>query len=350
MYRAISFHRLLLVCLVLCACRAEGPPDLGGTKEDPIARLVVGFDPQGAVVVFDAFTGEEKSRAEGGGGKPRDVSVDAAGEVWIFEENEEASGGEIRKCFWSGEAIGSCGHLVWVDGAAAMLATDGGLWVFEDGPAGPRWKVFREGEAFRGAFAPRPRAVREEAGLIEALTYGASGDHLEVWRAAPRKDASPLMERFDLDAPLGFPATARLSFGVEENLLWDVTAGALLARRVKEQHVMAPIGLGVEASRIEAVAAIDGGFVVLTPAEAWIVRGVDRPDEPFAVSTFKLSLPGCVSEASLFFSRDLLSLGDRALVATDRGVFSIDVENVTRDESFAGDALRGPLGLVLPGR
>ena len=104
--------------------------------------------------------------------------------------------------------------------------------------------------------------------------------------------------------------------------------------------------LGVSASRVEAAAAIDGGFVVISTNKAWIVRSDKRAGVWVPGEITEVSLPGLVSPARLFFSTELLVLRGRALVATDRGVWSIDAKRGAKDERFGGNALRGPLAAL----
>jgi len=125
------------------------PPEEGAGDETGLP--IVGFTSLGEVVVFDGQTGEIKSQVEGGGGTPRDVAMDPWRKgVWVFEENEDGSGGEIRFCplekaFGKANAkvlptvLRPCTHAVWVDGLAALLSTEDGLWVFEDGIGGARF-------------------------------------------------------------------------------------------------------------------------------------------------------------------------------------------------------------------
>ena len=66
-----------------------------------------------------------------------------------------------------------------------------------------------------------------------------------------------------------------------------------------------------------------------------------------------LDLPGVPGRALLFFSRDLIAVGQsRLLAATTAGVFAITVSDACPlsldvDPIFDGDALRGPLDLCV---
>src|SRR5690349_16163272 len=85
-------------CAALLACRTESFDPKGSIPSDRHPRQAIGFTVTGDVALFDVDSGVVKNTAEGGGGTPRDVTLDPEGRVWVFEENEEGSGGEIRVC------------------------------------------------------------------------------------------------------------------------------------------------------------------------------------------------------------------------------------------------------------
>ncbi|MDI1428257.1 hypothetical protein [Polyangium sorediatum] len=308
----------------------------------------VGFGLQGEVVVFEGKTGAVTSSAEGGGGTPRDVAVDpGASRVWVLEENEDASGGEIRVCPLDAGAVGACAHAAWVDGGAALFATDEGLWVFEQGTYGPRWKVLREGTIAKGVYAPRPASVWREGDRMEVLSYGVNEDRLTRMSGKLTENGLVVTTGLDLGAPALQPPTARfVPLSAESGLLWDVVGGDVAAREVGAEGagaaVMLGVGPGIE--RIEAAAVLGGAALVLSTNTLWVVE-LGKENGGFDVTA--VALEGEVRRAGTFFSRDLATAGDRALVATDQGVRAIMVEKdggpVFLDERFEGSSLRGPL-------
>ncbi|TKD12773.1 hypothetical protein [Polyangium fumosum] len=308
----------------------------------------VGFGLQGEVVVFEGKTGAVTSSAEGGGGTPRDVAVDpGASRVWVLEENEDASGGEIRVCPLDAGAVGACAHAAWVDGGAALFATDEGLWVFEQGTYGPRWKVLREGTIAKGVYAPRPASVWREGDRMEVLSYGVNEDRLTRMSGMLTENGLVVTTGLDLGAPALQPPTARFApLSAESGLLWDVVGGDVAAREVGAEGagaaVMLGVGPGIE--RIEAAAVLGGAALVLSTNTLWVV---EMAQENGGFDVTAVALGGEVRRAGTFFSRDLATAGDRALVATDQGVRAIMVEKdggpVFLDERFEGSSLRGPL-------
>jgi hypothetical protein len=350
----------LSLASALFGCRAsadgaDAPPAEMAVHGDLDSWYAVGFSPGGAVVVFDPASGAELSRTAGGGGRARDVVVDPAGSIWVIEENEDASGAEVLRCGLAAASIGPCLHAAWVDGAAMSWADPAGLWVFEDGPAGSRFKVLRDGYVAEGVAAPRPSSIWPEPNGIGMLSYGANDDTLERLSVTFGALGIVIEKRpVAFGKPLGFPPTTRfVPTSAEGGLLWDVSASDVALRRV---HAGAASGvelLGVApfAPRIEAAAALsgraEGAVFVASTERAWAVReGSDG-----ALEVAEVELSGSVRRSISFFSRDLLVLGARAFVATDRGVRAFDVETADtglrafRDERFDGDALRGPLGV-----
>ncbi|MBK9260988.1 MAG: hypothetical protein IPM54_14410 [Polyangiaceae bacterium] len=336
-------------------------------EENPVfveetTTSIVGFTKAGDVAVFDGQTGEIKSSVEGGGGTPRDVAVDPWREgVWVYEENEDASGGEIRFCKLEntfGEANGgrgvlhSCEHTAWVDGVAALLPAREGLWVFEDGIGGARWKVLGTGTITPSVSAPRPASVWMEGERVEALSYGFYGDQLVKVGAIFGGAGPTIVEQFDWGTPAGYPPTARYArLSHDAGLLFDAAGGTLTVRRVTGGEIGLPrvIDVGIQVSRVEAALAVGASTLVLGTDALWIVEA----DESGVELMSGLWLNGDVRVSDLFFSRDLLVTQDRAFVATDRGVRAIVLEkdgdvvvNAFLDELFVGEWFRGPLDVV----
>jgi len=328
------------VGLFVVGCRGEG---LGGVLEGREARYAVGFLEAGGLAVFDIDTGAVQSVAQGGGGTPRDVSVDGTGRVWVYEENEEASGGEIFTC----ASAGPCEHAAWVDGGAALAPRAEGVWVFEDGPAGPRWKVLASGQVAKGTHAPRPASIVEDGEGITALSYGLEGDMLEIHRAEVQEDGAITIDTAAIEGFAGFSGTARLTEASgERRFLWDVRGGELRGAALQGTNLEPWRDLGVRAETLEAAAGRKDELTLVSANVAWIAA-IDGEGSPRIVA--EIALEGRFRRAEPFFTRDLLFVEGRALVATDRGVRAITVEKQGEDarafldERFEGDALRGPL-------
>jgi len=332
------------------------------TPEKPI-RPIVGFTSLGTVVIFDGLTGEITSTTEGAGGRPRDVAMDPwrAG-VWVFEENEDAQGGEIRFCPLEkgfGASAGElptrlrpCEHAVWIDGVASMLPTEDGLWVFEDGIGGARWKILRKGQITPSVSVPRPASIWMQDGEIEALTFGFQNDRLQVYRADVGAFGPDVFQEYDWGEPLGNPPTARYAWlSNDAGLLFDAVGNALTVRRVDAgiPGLSQAIDVGIDVPRIEAAVGFGASALVLGRDSLWIVTVNDAS----AQLVSGLWLHGDVRESSLFFSRDLLVAENRAFVGTDRGVRAFGLENdgetvvnAYPDEMFVGEGLRGPFDAV----
>lgn len=336
------------------------PQQNEATPEKPI-RPIVGFTSLGTVVIFDGQTGEISSTAEGGGGHPRDVAMDPwrAG-VWVFEENEDAQGGEIRFCpLEKGfDASGlptrlrACEHAVWIDGLASMLPTEDGLWVFEDGIGGARWKILSKGQITPSVSVPRPVSIWMQDGEIEALTFGFQNDRLQIYRADVGASGPDVYQEYDWGEPLGNPPTARYAWlSNDAGLLFDAVGNALTVRQVDAgvPGLSRAIDVGIDVPRIEAAVGRGASALVLGRDALWIVAVNDASVRLVS----GLWLHGDVRDSPLFFSRDLLVAEDRAFVGTDRGVRAFGLENdgetvvnAYPDETFVGEGLRGPFDAV----
>jgi hypothetical protein len=374
-------QNIVLASLVVVGFGCQQLAEVRDTREIPVQHTpekeevaaeetvmpIVGFTSLGAVVVFDGRTGEFKSTAEGGGGTPRDVAMDPWRKgVWVFEENEDASGGEIRFCplvksFGGAETnalptvLQPCEHEVWVDGSVALLPTEDGLWVFEDGIGGPRWKVLLSGQVKPSASAPRPASIRMENGEIQAFSYGFQHDRLVMLQANVGHAGPEVFQQFDWGALDGYPPTARYAWlSRDAGLLFDAVSNALTVRRVMggETGLTKTIDVGMPVLRIEAAVGVGASVLVLGKDALWIVEARDAGVELMS----GLWLNGDVRDSPLFFSRDLLVAVGRAFVGTDRGVRAVGLENdgevvvnAFLDEQFVGEGLRGPLDEVRPG-
>jgi hypothetical protein len=253
-----------------------------------------------------------------------------------------------------------CAHSVWIDGLASILPTEAGLWVFEYGIGGARWKILGSGQVMPSVSAPRPASIWMQNGEIEAFSFGFQNDRLQLFRADAGQTGPQVTQEFDWGVPLGDPPTARYAWlGRDAGLLFDAVSNMLTVRRVANGEIGLPmkIDVGIPVSRIEAAVALGTSALVLGTDALWIVTahdsGVDGVDGVDLMAG--LWLHGDVRESSLFFSRDLLVTPRRAFVGTDRGIRAVGLENdgdtvvnVFLDEQFVGDELRGPLDAIEP--
>jgi len=387
-------QNILLTSLVVVGfgCQMQGARNAASEKSDipvfapapedeqgivPKTNLpIVGFTKMGAVVIFDGLTGDMLSSAEGGGGRPSDVAMDPwRNGVWVFEENEDGSGGEIRFCPLKkafglenqtelGTELQPCEHSVWVDGLATLLPTKDGLWVFEDGIGGSRYKLIARPEITPSISAPRPASLWLKDGEIEIFSYGFQNDRLRLFQTNFTPMGPSATMSFDWGEPLGYPPTARYAWlSRDAGLLFDAASNALTVRRVVQGEIGVPltIDVGMPVSRIESAVNVGASTFVLGKDALWIVTGgpfqppLTESDVEFVAG---LWLHGDVRESSLFFSRDLLVTPNRVFVGTDRGVRAVGLENdssaesavinVFYDEQFVGEVLRGPLDMVHP--
>jgi hypothetical protein len=325
---------------------------------------------EGGVALVDIGSGAALASAAGGdlGGESDLVCDPWLSRVLAFEADADGEWGEIasypiEQGAGDGEppvkALGPRDHEVWVDGLARVAASPYGALVFEDGVAGPRWKLVSAQGLTPSAWGPRPAAL--ETGLdaagdfrIFALTYGPSGDALDIRTATvdPGDGIQP-----ELTTPLSLLPPERLP-----SVRWAVASAGpyLLSAQGGDVVVSVPVAgatspwtavpVGSFIERVEHAVALQDGptLAALTSGEADVVLvRLDAAGSPACAAA--LDLPGEALKSTLFFSRGLAVAGpDRVLAATSSGVFAIDVSDacplaVNADPTFAGDALRGPL-------
>lgn len=350
---------------------AGAPPllDARGLEErgfGPTATAHVAlWTEDGDVAIADAATGEIVSVAASGAVAERDVAWDPwESRLVTVEASPDAEGGEIASYSVDpGGALGPRRHEVWVDGIARVLASPFGAVVLEES-YGERWRLASPGGPTPSVAAPRPMsiAVAPFAGgmAVRALTYGFGDDSLEIWDASVTADG--------VSAPMVTPLDDSASRWVPVRWV-PVGEGGYLARVEEEEIAIAWLDpastvteiarLPAAGARVEAAAAVDPGtLILLVSAGGQSSGGVDVEILRFALGgeigcRADIDLPGEVRQAFSFFSRDLLIVGpSRALVATTEGVFAIDVPAGCPvipwvDAAFEGDALRGPMDLVV---
>jgi hypothetical protein len=231
---------------------------------------------------------------------------------------------------------------------------ENGLWVFEDGIGGSRWKVLQAGQVNASVSAPRPASIRSDNGEMQVLSYGFENDRLQMLYADIGQTKPEVLQEFDWSGPNGYPPTARYAWlSNDSGLLFDAVSNTLTVRRVmgSETGLTMALDVGIPVPRIEAAVGIGTSAAVLGKDALWIVETRDTGVE----LTSGLWLNGDVRDSPLFFSRDLLVVPNRAFVGTNRGVRAIGLENdgevvvnVFLDEQFVGEGLRGPLDRIRP--
>lgn len=290
-------------------CAPEDPFLPSPSRDDAVPRWALSFRADGALAVFDVASGEvaHATPLPAGGGR-RDVALDACGgRVWVLISDDEGASGEVLVCpldrAQAPPGLGACVHEVWVDGVAALWATERGVVVFEDG-YGPRWKLLRDdGVPSKGAPAPRPASVHASgADAFEVLTYGEDGVRLEWRRASVTGGVVDVTSVMDLGlSPGGDPPSARMAvLPSGEGLVVDVALGDVVLRPFvgstvgEEKRVEAVPAI----ERVEAVALSGDLLSVLTPA------GLLVTDAAGEGSAAVVPLPGTVRREMTFFSRD----------------------------------------------
>jgi hypothetical protein len=338
----------------------------------PRPLLAAAFTRDGDVAELDAATGAVVARSPGAhAGGVRDLVADPwHHRLLAFEADEDGDGGEITTISVGPGGLGAREHRAWVDGDARLAASPFGIVVFEDG-YGARWRLLADGDApSLGRPAPDPLSLAvgdaPEGFGLRALVVrdGLSGGELAL--ASARLSAEGLEP----------PALAGLGVAAEPaptaTRLVDAPALglAILAEVARGRLWLRPIVDGVArpavlvrgalparslAARVEHAVALDGGrFVALlvsSPSRV-IAVALGAGGAPTGVSAF--DLPGDVRVEGRFFSRDLLRVGARRLLAaTSRGVVALDLSErdglprLEEDDAFRGETLAGPLVAVL---
>lgn len=350
---------------------AEAPPGTisGGPVQQPLPWLVAARTAAGAVALADIESGAVVAEAEGGAlGGETDIACDPwLSRVLVFEADGDGEWGEIASHTIEEDAggapaltLGPRDHQVWIDGVARVAASPSGALVFEDGTAGPRWKLVSEGTPTPSAYGPRPAAL--ESGFapdgqfrVAALTYGPSSEDLDVRTAVvdPKGIRPESILPTGLVPPEQFPSVRWARTAAGPYLLSAKGGDLLLSVPAAGAHspwTAVPVGPFLD--RIEHAIALDDGHTLLAAAsgDADVIAVSLAPDGSPACAA-ALDLPGETASSIHFFSRALVPAGPgRALAATSAGVFAIAVSGacplaITVDPGFSGDALRGPLDL-----
>ncbi len=324
----------------------------------------------GGVALVDVESGTVVAEAAGGDlGGESDVACDPwLSRVLLFEADADGEWGAIASHAIevdpgdgdepSPVTLGPRDHEVWVDGIARVAASPSGALVFEDGAAGPRWKLVSDEGPTPSVHGPRPAALGATFGpdglfRVTALTYGLENDALDLRTATVDMEGihDESVAPLNLLPPGDWPSVRwawtsagphLLSAWGGEVLVAAPWAGGLLP------WAAVPVGPFVE--RIEHALALPGGHTLVALASGEVdvvVVSLGQDGAPLCAAT--LDLPGEARSSVLFFSRGLVAAGPgRVLAATTSGVFAVTVSaacpvDVAVDASFPGDALRGPI-------
>lgn len=354
-----------------CPGARRGESRGGRRGAAPGGALVATRTATGGVALVDMGSGAIVAEAAGGGldGPEADIACDPwMSRVLVFESDPDAEWGEIAGHSidvgpgGGGQppsvALGAREHEVWVDGLARVAASPYGALVFEDGAAGPRWKLVSEQGPTPSAYGPRPASLAAGSGPgglfhAAALTYGPSSDGLDLRFATVEQDGIHIdsVEPLGLSPPGDWPsaraawtaAGAHLIAAEQGNVLVSLVSGGAAAP-------WASVPLAAPIDGFHDAAALPGGDVLvgLASGGADVVAVRLGPDGAPACAA-ALDLPGEAQGGLLFFSRGLTVAGPgRVLAATSSGVFAVQVTGmcplaVALDPAFSGDALRGPL-------
>lgn len=323
----------------------------------------------GAVVLASLETGAVVSESPATGAPHRGVDlvfdVHRDRLVAVDEDVEGASSTVSALALsWSSPgapALGAREELGYLDGLVRFAAVPAGLVGFEES-YGTRWRLWPEGAPpTPSVAAPHPWSAWPELGDGGDFRLGAlvrpSGGVPEV-RAAevgpsgvgpltggslalPSLSGDPDVPcRVARDAPSGRAALVELAGG--SAVFHDLAPG-----------VAAPIVLPGAALGVEHVLLLREGRVALalfsSPTRLVAV------DLESGAAPATLDIPAEVRVADRYFSRELLAAGDhRALVATDRGVVAVRLEEsasglaLAFDVAFDGASLEGPLAGPIP--
>jgi hypothetical protein len=342
---------------------APGSPAATPPTEPPPPDLVA-WTAAGELAVVDGVTGAVRQRLATTGGGERDVAYDPwRGRVLTFEGVEEGSGEIAAYPVYSGRRgprLGRRAHQAWIDGRARLLPSPHGAVVFEEG-YGERWKLLGASPA-PSVLAPPPVSAWLSIGPSGVAVHGLSRDPALVRRAA-RVSASglepPIEETLDA-APASLSSTARLvpAPARGDAVLVDVVGTFLLVRLVAGASAgpAALVPLPARGMRIEAAVPFDDGQVVaLLMSGRSEVMAIAVGADGAVTSVAHAPLPGEVTPAPTFFSRDLAAQGEgRVLAATSAGVHALRLQHHPGGVhlgllgSFDGSALRGPLATLGP--
>ena len=353
-----------------CAVPAESetsPAPGASAPASPAGRPppdLVAWTAGGELAVVDGLTGAVRRRLATTGGVERDVAFDPWQERVLAFEGDDDGGGEIVAHPLvpgrDGPRPGGRAHLAWVDGRARLLPSPFGVVVFEEG-YGERWQLLGASPG-PSVIAPPPASAWlsiDPSGVrVNALARGPGLERLAA-RVDPTGLAPPSAATI-LAASASGPSTARLVPGPAPGVavLVDVVGASLSVRLVASDSTGpgALVPLAARGMRIEAAVPLEGGEMVALlmsgPAEVMVIA----VDPGGAVSAAAHApLPGQVTAAPTFFSRDLAAHGSGGvLAATSAGVFSLRVlrgsggVQLGIERGFDGSALRGPVTALGP--
>jgi hypothetical protein len=360
------------LCFLLAACatpvegardRGPGPalsgpvvaaPGPGGPRPDLVA-----WTAGGELVIADGVTGAVRQVTAEVGGIERDGALDPwGGRLLTFESDDDSGGGEIASHPLlpgpEGTVLGAREHLAWVDGRVRLLPSPFGVVVFEEG-YGQRWKLLGAAPG-PSVIAPPPASAWIEIGPASATVHALAGDvALEriTAQVGPAGLGPPSVEVLPAGSTPPPPARLVPAPALGDAVLVDVAGGELEVRRVDSASVgpAARVPLGGPGARVEAALPIDGGEIVVLLMSSPSALTAIRLDPGGAVTSMAgVPLPGEVTQAAPFFSRDVARLGqDHVVAATSTGVYAL---RLTRDaggvqlemeSAFDGSALRGPV-------
>lgn len=375
--------------ITMALCLSLGPacapvPDVdpaGSEAQDPAAPPtsssllaapadVIAWTVDGAPALVDGTSGVIRQTLPAAvGSGDRDMAWDRwSRRLVIVQGDEGGEGGEIashphvpaRTGFRLGERV----HEAWIDGRVRVLPSPFGVVVMEES-YGTRFRLLGPTPTPSVA-APPPAAawltVEPAGAVLHALAAVEDPPAFEVRTASVTAAgvSAPHVQPLAI-GPASTPPTARLVPGpsTERTILVDVSGASLVVRLVDDAGAGPASTLALPSSgmRIEAAVSLCGGSVVAmlmsgTPQ----ILAVSVDPSGAVTSAAHLPLPGAVSSATHFFSRDLVVQGhDRLLAATSAGVHAVRVTQngnaglyLAFAEEFAGSTLRGPIAVVEP--
>jgi hypothetical protein len=336
--------------------RHEAPLD---DAREPAPPLLAAFDDEARVVLVDPVADEVVARRDLGHdveADPTDLVVDPYRDrlvVVVMPPPYEES--QILEIAIEEEGrLGDARSLGWVPGEARVMPLPEGIVVASNAD-GPRVRLMREdGERTLGRPLPEPLTWRldPEAERIEGLGAGP-GAELVTFALAVGTDGSVAVRD---EALLGLVSEeARLVPGRTVQTASDV--------RTSSDEIVVHDDLSGEIARVD----VDGGSALVLTHRARGLAGACGWRDALVVTTTHpdalvvrtlgeertFELPEGIRSGSPFGRHDLEVIDDRLFAATREGVVAFvrrdgDEPMATRDATFHGKRLRGPLARVGP--
>jgi hypothetical protein len=373
-----SARRLLFACLVLPACSVdtevgtlvhedpawppERPSPLGAGRTPALAL----FDRDGRPVVASTSDGAVIARGELDG-----VVIDAAfvdgdvPSVAVHTAIDEDGGGHIDAFELDDGVLAGPLRVADVAGEVRLVGSPFGVVTIQE-DLGQRWRLIPSAGGFTPSVAcGRPLSVRTtrvaKGGIrLEALSRWPEGE-LGTLQVSVDRSGVRGCGRIPIEGAGAMSDDVRMiGLGpVHARALVDLRQGWLEVAALDGHEVTGRARVAVAAERIEAALTVAAGperalvaALASSPATL-VVVGVDAGAASLVISdAVAVPLPGEVTRADGWFSRDLVAVRGSVYAATSEGVFAFDVAaaaghvTVSPRAAFDGSSFRGPMEVV----